>query len=73
MNGQRTGGSSLVLPIQSAPVYRSTVGGAAVASGVDASGWIEDIGDVFNTVKNVVNTASQVAGPIASALSAFGV
>lgn len=73
MNGQRTGGTSLSLPIQSAPVYRTTVGGAGVASGVEASGWIEDIGDVINTVKNVASTVGQigqVAGPV---LGAFGI
>jgi len=73
MNGQRAGGASLCLPIQSAPVYRTTVGGAGVASGVEASGWIEDIGSVFNTVKDVVNGVSQFAGPIASTLGSFGI
>jgi hypothetical protein len=54
-------------------VYRTTVGGAGVAPGVEASGWIEDIGSVFNTVKDVVNGVTQVAGPIASTLGAFGI
>lgn len=52
MNGQRTGGTSLSLPIQSAPVYRTTVGGAGVGSGVEASGWLDSISDVINTAQD---------------------
>jgi hypothetical protein len=73
MNGQMTGGTSLSLPIQAAPVYRTTVGGAVTGSGVEASGWLEDIVDVVTKIPDVVKTVSQVAGPVMSGLSAFGI
>jgi len=53
---RRTDVTSLRLPIQSAPVYRSTLGGAKTASGVEPSDWFD-----------VAKTALDIGGKIAAA------
>jgi len=71
----------MLLPMQSRPVQRTTVGassvnqtygtagGAASATfgrGVEPSGWLDDI-------TNVVRTVGQVAGAAGPILGAFGI
>jgi hypothetical protein len=73
MNGERTGGTSLCLPVQAAPVYRTTFAGAGTGSGVEASGWLDDIVGAVKSVGDVAGTVGQYAGPILGALGSFGI
>jgi hypothetical protein len=73
MNDERTGGTSLSLPVQAAPVYRTSLGGAGIGSGVEASGWFDDVLDVVKTVGDVAGTVGKYAGPIAGGLGALGI
>jgi hypothetical protein len=63
---QKTGGTSLCLPIQAAPVYRTTAGGAMSGSGVEASGWLDDI-------RNVVSTGVDIGRTVAPLLGSLGI
>jgi hypothetical protein len=64
----------LRLPVQAAPVYRTRTGAAlATGSSVEASGWLDDLIGTAQKVGDVVSTVGRVAGPIGSALGAFGI
>jgi len=73
MNGEKTGGASLCLPVQAAPVYRTTFAGAGTGSGVEASGWLDDVLGVVKTVGDVAGTVGKYAGPFAGALGSLGI
>ncbi|MGY1709846.1 hypothetical protein ACI8AC_10085 [Geodermatophilus sp. SYSU D00758] len=61
---KKSGGASLCLPIQAPPVYRSPVGGAMSGSGVEASGWLDDIRNVVSTVGDVVRVGAPILGSL---------
>ena len=73
MNGVVTGGTSLCLPVQAAPVYRTTLAGVGTGSGVEASGWLDDIVGVVKTVGDVAGTVGRYAGPVAGVLGSLGI
>jgi hypothetical protein len=71
MADQMTRSAQSWLPVQAAPVNR-TPGSAALSggSGIEASGWFDDIVSGIGTVADVVKTVAPVAGPV---LGAFGI
>ena len=62
MDDQKKATPTLNIPLQRAPVFRTTIAtGVAQDSGVEASGWFDDI-------VSTVGTIGKVAGPILGGL-----
>jgi len=62
-------GPRMRLPLQAAPVMRSMLSSSALSgmSGVEPSGWFEDVVNTIKTIGSTVQTVAPIVQGIASA------